>query len=242
MIWFGNLNRIIPAAGADAFGPRTEHDRMRRALEWVAERKPQLMGSALLDALEASGWVDRRTAARLLPLFSRFDPDQHFGEHLRRLSFRGSSASAEFRAGVRCIVEEITGDGTIDEGGAEPIIRFRMGEKEGVVLTYPEVGFTIAGSTRTTIESLMDEMPDAVVVVARNFDRGAAQQISALLYGSEIPGTLVTLNLLLGIRAVTLRYQPGRARVVEMLGAGRPLRSADVARLGDRAPAATGTA
>jgi hypothetical protein len=49
-----------------------------------------------------------------------------------------------------------------------------------------------------------------------------------------VPGTLVTVNLLLGIRATTLRYQPGAERVIELLGSGRPLRSRDVAVLGER--------
>lgn len=234
MIWFGNLNRIIPTAGPGAFGPRPEGERMERALRCVAEQAPQLMGSALVDALADTGWVDRTTAARLLPIFRHFDADRHFSDHLRRLSFRGKSAAAEFRSGIRCIVEEITGHAEVDETCDEPLIRFRSGEKEGVVLAYPEVGFTIAGDTRRAIESLMDEMPDAVVVVARNFDRGAEDQLSSMLYRSEIAGTLVTVNLLLGIRAVTLRYQPGTGRVLDLLGAGRPIRSRDVALLGNR--------
>jgi len=77
-------------------------------------------------------------------------------------------------------------------------------------------------------------MPDALLVVARNFDPHAAAQLSGELAGTGVPGTLVTLNLLLGIRAITLRYQPPVERVIGVLGAGRPLRSADVARLGDR--------
>lgn len=234
MIWFGNLNRILPSPAPDAFGPRPEYDRMQRALEWVAERSPQLGGGPLIDALAESGWVDRNTAARLLPAFRHFDPDRHFGDHLRRLSFRGRSAAPEFRAGIRCIVEEITGHGSIDEDFAEPTIRFKRGEKEGVVLAYPEVGFTVSGGTRELVESLMEEMPDAVVIVARNFDRGAAEQLSGMLHRSEIPGTLVTVNLLLGIRAMAIRYQPGPDRVIDLLGAGRPLCSVDVARLGDR--------
>ena len=45
------------------------------------------------------------------------------------------------------------------------------------------------------------------------------------------------MNLLLGIRAMALRYQPSPGRVIDLLGSGRPLRSADIARLGDRAVA-----
>ena len=52
-----------------------------------------------------------------------------------------------------------------------------------------------------------------------------------------MPGTLVTVNLLLGIRAISLRYQPSPTRVIALLGYGRPLRSADIARLGDRVAA-----
>jgi hypothetical protein len=36
------------------------------------------------------------------------------------------------------------------------------------------------------------------------------------------------------MRAVVLRYRPEPARVFDLLAAGRPIRSADVARLGDR--------
>lgn len=236
MIWFGNLNRILPTPAPEAFGLQPEHERMQRALEWVAERTPRLEGAALIDALAASGWVDRDTAVRLLPTFGGFDAERHFSDHLRRLSFRGRGAAAEFRSGIRCIVEEIIGSAAIDEATHEPIIRFRSDVKEGAVLAYPEVAFAISGDTRRAVEELMDEMPDAVVIVARNFGHGAADQLAGMLHRSEIPGTLVTVNLLLGIRAVALRYQPGPARVVDLLGVGRPVRSADVARLGDRLP------
>ena len=77
-------------------------------------------------------------------------------------------------------------------------------------------------------------MPDTLLVVARNFDQHAADQLSGVLAGTGVPGTLVTVNLLLGIRAITLRYQPSVDRLIGVLGAGRPLRSADIARLGDR--------
>lgn len=234
MIWFGNLNRILPSAGVEAYGPTPEHERMRHALEWVAERAPYLSGAALLDALSESGWVDRETAARLLPEFRHFDADHHFAEHLRRLSFRGRPAAGEFRSGVRCVVEELTGSAMLETVGPETAIRFRQGEREGIVLAHPEVGFTIAGDTRRAVEAAVDEMPDALVVVARNFERSAADQLASLLHRTEVPGTLVTLNLLLGMRAITLRYQPGASRVIDLLGAGRPLRSADIAVLGDR--------
>lgn len=207
---------------------------MQRALEWVAERAPQLEGPRLLDALASSGWIDRPSAERLLPGFRHFDPDRHFAENLRKLSFRGKSAAEDFRHGVRCVVEEVTGSGTMGEVGPEQAIRFQSGEREGIVLAHPEVAFTIGGKTREAIEAAVEEMPDVLVVVARNFERSAAEQLAATLQRTEVPGTLVTVNLLLGIRATALRYQPSADRVVDLLGSGRPLRSADVARLGDR--------
>lgn len=234
MIWFGNLNRILPEPDPGAFGPLPERTRMLRALEWVAERAPQLSGPALLEALAGTGWVDRASAERLLPEFRYFDPDRHFSDALRRLSFRGRSAAEDFRRGVRCVVEEVTGSAIMGEVGPEPAIRFRSGEREGIVLAHPEVGFTIAGKTREAVEAAVEEMPDVLVVVARNFEKSTADQLSAILERTEVPGTLVTVNLLLGIRATALRYQPSADRVVELLGRGRPLRSADVARLGDR--------
>lgn len=234
MIWFGNLNRILPGTAPQAFGPAPERARMQHALEWVAERKPQLAGAELLDALAASGWVDRATAERLLPEFRHFDPDRHFSDHLRRLSFRGRSAASEFRSGIRCIVEEITGSGALEAIGPEPGIRFRCGDREGVVLAHPEVSFTISGDTRAAIEAAAEDVPDVLVVIARNFSQSTAAQLSGMLHRTEVPGTLITVNLLLGIRAVTLRYQPHRERLLGLLGSGRPLRSADIARLGDR--------
>jgi hypothetical protein len=59
--------------------------------------------------------------------------------------------------------------------------------------------------------------------------------LAGILNRPGIPGTLLTLNLLLGIRATTLRFQPHSRRVVELLAQGGVLRSADIARLGDRA-------
>jgi hypothetical protein len=42
------------------------------------------------------------------------------------------------------------------------------------------------------------------------------------------------VNQLLGIRAITLKYQPNTERVVQLLSLGRPVRSADIAMLGER--------
>ena len=234
MIWFGNLNRILATPIPDGFGPLPERRRMLNALERVAEHSPQLGGAALLDALADTGWVDRATAARLLPSFDYFDPDRHFSDYLRKLSFRGNSAAEEFRQGVRQVVEEVVGHGKVDEVGPERGVRFQRDQYEGVVLAYPEVSFTIGGPTRAAIDAAIAEMPDTLLVVARNFDQHAAGQLSGVLAGSGVPGTLVTVNLLLGIRAISLRYQPSVDRVIDVLGKGRPLRSADIARLGDR--------
>ena len=207
---------------------------MLRALEAVAERAPQLSGPALLEALAETGWVDYEAARRLLPDFHFFDPDRHFAEYLRSISFRGRSAASQFREGIRFVVEELTGEAGVATLGPEPAIRFRNGDREGVVLAHPEVGFTIAGPTRDAVLAAVEEMPDVLVVVARNFDPQTASQLTSILDRTEVPGTLVTLNLLLGIRAHRLRYQPPPDRVIQLLGTGRPLRSADIARLGDR--------
>ena len=207
---------------------------MLQALQTVAERAPQLSGEALVDALAATGWVDAPTAQRLLPTFIHFDADRHFSEYLRSLSFRGRSAAGDFREGVRCVFEELTGESALDEVGPEAAVRFRSGASEGVVLAYPEVSFSISGPTRDAVVAAVEEMPDAVVVVARNFDRGAADQLSGILARTGVPGTLLTVNLLLGLRAMKLRYRPAEDRVVRLLGTGRPLRSCDIAVLGDR--------
>jgi hypothetical protein len=136
---------------------------------------------------------------------------------------------------VLTVVQELMGAGTVGEVGPEFGIRFRCGAREGLVLAHPEVGFSIGGSTRQAVEAAVEEMPDVLVVVARNFEKNAGGQLASLLYRTEVPGTLVTLNLLLGIRAISLRYQPHVDRVIDLLGAGRPLRSTDIARLGDPA-------
>lgn len=234
MIWFGSLNRLVVTPPAESFALLTDATRMQHALERVAETHPGLSGPALVEALEETGWVDRLTAERLLPHFRHFDADRHFSEYLRRLSFRGASAVDEFRSSVRCIVEELTGDGRLDQIGPEPCVRFTSGDVEGVVLAQPEVSFTIAGRTREAVLAAIEEMPDVLLVVARNFDRAAADQLGSLLNRTGLQGTLVTVNLLLGIRAITLRYQPIPHRIFEVLSSGGALRSSDIARLGDR--------
>lgn len=233
MIWFGNLNPLVPAPPV-APAPTAEHARMQQALEHVAEHAPHLSGSELVEALADTGWVEPASALRLLPHFRHFDPDRHFAEHLRRLSFRGGAAADDFRQGVRRVVEDLTGNGRVEEVGPEVGIRFESGEHQGVVLAHPEVSFTISGRTREAVLAAVEEMPDSLVVVARNFERGTAEQLASLLSRTGVPGTLITLNLLLGMRAIALRYQPPVQRVVHLLGAGQPLRSADIALLGDR--------
>ncbi len=235
MIWFGKIERLVTQPPAEGLGFACEAKRMQTALERVAETTPGLWGPPLLDALAATGWVDRPTAERLLPLFRHFDADRHFSEHLRRLSFRGASAADEFRAGVRHVIDEITGSATIDQVGPERCVRFAPVPFEGVVLAHPQVSFSIAGRTRDAIVAAIEEMPDAIVVVARNFDSAATEQLHSLLHRTGVPGTLVTVNLLLGIRATSIRYQPDLGRVIDLLSRGGALRSADIARLADRA-------
>ena len=234
MIWFGRpLSEVLytPPAGM-ALGD--ESVRMEHALRWVAARDPHLEGTDLLDALAATGWVDRGTAARLLPCFRHFDADRCFADALRGLSFRGPTAAGEFRQRIGRVMEDIAGGAALGTVGPEECVRFGAGERQGVVLAYPQVGFSLGGPAAQAVAAAVDEMPDALVIVARNFQEGTAGQLGSLLSGTEVPGTLVTVNLLLGIRATTLRYQPGSDRVIRLLGAGRPLRSRDVAVLGDR--------
>jgi hypothetical protein len=235
MIWFGNL----PMPRAAAALPRGRGDdarsRMARALREVAAREPHLTGNALLDAVEATGGVDRETALRLLPWFRHFDADRHFADNLRRLALKGTAAADDFLGAVRYVVEELTGSGEVAGVGPQTGIRFRSGEREGIVLAYPQVSLSLGGETRDSVAAAVEEMPDALVIVAKNFVPGAAEQLSGMLSGTEVPGTLLTVNLLLGLRAVKLRYQPSADRVLDTLGAGRPLRSVDVALLGNRA-------
>ncbi len=212
---------------------------MQHALEWVAARAPHLAGEPLLDALADTGWVDRATAARLLPIFRHFDADRYFAECLRALSFRGTTIAAEFRSRVARVVEDLAGSAELATLGGEEGIRFRHGEREGILLAYPEVALTLGASARASIAAAVDEMPDTLVVVARNFGESTAPQLAALLSRTGVPGTLVTVNLLLGMRAMALRYQPGAERVLDLLCTGRPLRSADIARLGNRQEGST---
>jgi hypothetical protein len=235
MIWFGRrLDDVLFTPPAGVAPPGDESVRMEHALRWVAARQPQLEGSMLIDALAATGWVDRTTAARLLPCFRHFDPDRHFAEALRSLSFRGPSAAGEFRQRIGRVMEDMTGGAALGAVGGEDCVRFRAGDAEGIVLAYPQVGFTLGGPSALAVASAVEEMPDALVLVARNFQDGTAGQLASLLQGTEVPGTLVTVNLLLGLRASALRYRPGAGRVAGVLSAGRPLRSRDVAVLGDR--------
>jgi hypothetical protein len=237
MIWFGRPVHEVPYTpppGASPIGDETT--RMEHALRWVAARQPQLEGAALLEALASTGWVDGLTAARLLPCYRHFDPDRHFAEALRSLSFRGPTAAGEFRQRIGRVMADVACEAAQGEVGGEACVRFRAGGEEGVVLAYPQVAFALGGPTAAAVAAAVEEMPDALVVVARNFHEGTAAQLASLLAGTEVPGTLVTVNLLLGIRASALRYRPGPARVATLLGAGRPLRSRDVAVLGERAP------
>lgn len=239
MIWFGKLAgspptpllRFAPPRGGR---PGDAHTRMQRALEYVAAHSPHLTGDARVRALTETGLVDAPTATRLLPYFRHFDPDRHFADHLRRISFRGPSMADEFRAGMLRVIEDLTGGADIGAVGPEAAIRFRHGEREGILLAHPEVSFSIGGGTRDAVAAAIEEMPDALVIVARNFGQTTAPQLAGMLSRTGVPGTLVTVNLLLGIRAITLRYQPATERILDLLGTGRPLRRADVATLGTR--------
>lgn len=237
MIWFGNLERFFVGDVPHGLPRTAEFTRMQLGLERVAEIAPALTGRTLVEAVVATGWVDRDTAERLLPHFRHFDPDAHFAAHLRRLSFQGRSAEDQFRSGVRCIVEEIAGNARIDDVGPESGIRFATDGREGIVLAHPAVGFTISGKTRDAIYAAIEEMPDTIVVIARSFEKNTAAQFRSILTDTEVPGTLVTLNLLLGIRATTLRYQPRTDRVIELLSAGGAIRSPQIAKLSERGAA-----
>ena len=234
MIWFGNLAHAlrlpVPALAAGS----GEGERMEAALRAVAAHAPHLEGDALLDALADTGLVDRRAAARLLPCYRHFDADRWFAESLRSLSLKGPLVADEFRGRVGRVMEDLTGNARIDEVGPEGAVRFTRGAREGIVLAYPAVQFSLGGPALKAVEAAVEEMPDALVIVARNFQDTAGAQLAGVLSRSGVPGTLVTVNLLLGMRAAALRHQPPADRVIDLLGLGRPIRSRDVAVLGER--------
>jgi hypothetical protein len=233
MIWFSRqVSRALYAPSPPPSGDETA--RMERALREVAARSPHLAGAALLDALAATGLVDRATAARLHPCYRHFDADRWFAESLRSLSFRGPVAADEFRLRIGRVMEDLTGRAEIGAVGPDAGVRFGAGAREGIVLAYPQVAFTLGGAAADAVRAAVEEMPDALVVVARNFQSGTEGQLASMLERAEVPGTLVTVNLLLGIRATALRYGAAPERVIGLLGTGRPLRSRDVAMLGNR--------
>ena len=234
MIWFGNLGEALRVPVPTALLLGDENARMENALRAVAARAPHLEGGSLVDALADTGWVDRATAARLLPAFRHFDADRWFSESLRSLSLKGPLAAEEFRERIGRVMVDLTGNAAVDCVGPEGAVRFRAGDREGIVLAYPQVQWSLGGSAAKAVEAAVEEMPDALVIVARNFQDGTRDQLRSLLDRTEVPGTLVTVNLLLGIRAHALRYQPPAERVVQLLALGRPLKTQDVARLGDR--------
>ena len=234
MIWFGNLSEALRVGVPATLLAGDENARMEHALRAVASRAPHLSGTELLDALAATGWVDHATAARLLPTYRHFDADRWFAESLRSLSLKGPTVADEFRERIGRVVEDLTGEARVAPVGPEGAVRFRAGEREGIVLAYPQVQFSLGGSALQAVEAAVEEMPDALVIVARNFQDGAWGQLSSLLHRTEVPGTLVTVNLLLGLRATALRYQPPAERVVDLFSLGRPLKTQDVAKLGDR--------
>jgi hypothetical protein len=233
MIWFGNLAHALRIP-VPALAAGDEGQRMEAALRAVAAYAPHLEGDALLDALADTGLVDRRVAARLLPCYRHFDADRWFAESLRSLSLKGPLVADEFRGRVGRVMEDLTGNARVDEVGEEGAVRFSRGEREGIVLAYPAVQFSLGGPALKAVEAAVEEMPDALVIVARNFQDAAGAQLAGVLSRSGVPGTLVTVNLLLGMRAMALKYQPSPDAVVDLLSVGRPIRTQDVARLADR--------
>lgn len=233
MIWFGNLSALTQGS-THVLSVGDDSARMEHALRWVAARAPHLSGRALVDALAETGLVDHATAARLLPTFRGFDADRVFAESLRALSLKGAPAGEEFRARVGRVVEDLAGSARLETVGPEQGIRFGSGERQGVVLAYPQVQFSLGGPAAQAVTAAVEEMPDALVIVARNFADGTAGQLASILERSGVPGTLVTVNLLLGMRAIAIKYQPTEERVFSLLGSGGALRSRDIAALGDR--------
>lgn len=235
MIWFGpRAGSFAPPTSSRAVpdrAPLAASARMYRALTDVATHSPQLTGRGLVVALAETGWVDILEAERMLPCFPKWDADRCFAEGLRRLSFRGIAVADEFRGRVARAVQDILGDVELrDDDG---VLRFSVGSHEGVVLAHAEVDWTPGGESRTALARLAAEMPDSVAVVARSFRSSAAAEVSGLL-GREVPGTLISVNQLLGMRAAALKLQPPRERFLELLAVGRTLRSADLAPLGER--------
>src|SRR5687767_12597815 len=128
MIWFGkHFTEVLFTPPAGVVHVLDENARMERALRWVAAREPHLGGAALVDALAATGWVDRDTAVRLLPCFRHFDADRCFAESLRSLSFRGPTAAGEFRQRIGRVMEDLTGDASLGVVGPEDCVRFGAG-------------------------------------------------------------------------------------------------------------------
>ena len=237
MIWFGNLSHALRIPVPALVGGDSDEQRMEAALRLVASYAPHLSGDALLDALAATGYVERRTAARLLPCYRHFDADRWFADSLRSLSLKGPLVADEFRGRVSRVVEDLTGDARVGAVGEEGAVRFTRGPREGIVLAYPAVQFSLGGPALKAVEAAVEEMPDALVIVARNFQDSTRAQLSSILARTEVPGTLVTVNLLLGMRAMALKYLPSPDRVVDLLSLGRPIRTQDVAGLGERVAA-----
>jgi len=233
MIWFGHLT-LQPAHGSPIDRAQPELARMKMALRWVAARAPELRGEHLAAALVSTGWVDLEEARRLIPLFSHFDADAHFAEELRRLSFRGMSVVDEFHQRIGRILVDLTGRFAMDDVAGERCLRFRDEGREGLVFAYPLVGLSLGGGLTAALRTSAGEMPDSVVIVARTFRPDFEAQVRGLMHGSDVPCTLVTVNRLLGVRAVTLAYRPPRADVFRLLGQGGLIGSAAVAHLADR--------
>lgn len=234
MIWFGKLERLFIGPVPPGLPEAADEKRMQFALERVAEVAPWLTGDPLIDALAATGWVDRETASRLFPVFRHFDPDRHFGDYMRRLSFRGRTVEEEFRYGIRSIFQEIVGNAELCQLGPEACIRFEEGDRQFVALCRPEVGLTVAGTTREALLASIEEMPDAVLLIARSFERSAVDQVSSVLSRTGIPGSLVTVNHLLGLRATALRFGSSPEMIADVLALGGSVGSVQVARLGDQ--------
>lgn len=235
MIWFGE--NFVPV-----FTPRDregEFSRMQRGIRWVAERTPGATGEELVSALSESGWVSTETARRLLPYFRDFDADRYFAERLRRLSFRGELAVDEFRRRIGQVMVDLTEEGerVVLSGGAEAV-RFRAGERDGLVFAFPEVSYAVDPELRAAVPDVLEHFPHTVVLVARNFRPGAEAAFRSLFRGQEIAPTTVTVNRLLGLRAVALRYRTPADRVMDLLCSGSGVSTRAVARLGDRELAA----